>query len=117
MGSPCLFTRQRALKIGQFYWLRVKSSKVLVSRKTQSSVLKVKPQLLTYAVLLHFSCFWLLGCGNIALFRTVPWLAKIHVHPVGDYFPKKIVLLSNFFSPSNMFFIRLFLAYTWKKIV
>ena len=75
MGSPCLFTRQRALKIGQFYWLRVKSSKVLVSRKTQSSVLKVKPQLLTYAVLLHFSCFWLLGCGNIALFRTVPWLA------------------------------------------
>ena len=26
MGSPCLFTRQQALKIGYFYWLRVKSS-------------------------------------------------------------------------------------------
>ena len=26
MGSPCLFTRQRALKMGYFYWLRVKSS-------------------------------------------------------------------------------------------
>ena len=26
MGSLCLFTRQRALKIGYFYWLRVKSS-------------------------------------------------------------------------------------------
>ena len=26
MGSPCLFTRQRALKIGYFYWLRVKNS-------------------------------------------------------------------------------------------
>ena len=25
MGSPCLFTRQRALKMGYFYWLRVKS--------------------------------------------------------------------------------------------
>ena len=24
MGSPCLFTRQRALKMGYFYWLRVK---------------------------------------------------------------------------------------------
>ena len=25
MGSPCLFTRQQALKMGNFYWLRVKS--------------------------------------------------------------------------------------------
>ena len=26
MGSPCLFTRQRGVKMGYFYWLRVKSS-------------------------------------------------------------------------------------------
>ena len=26
MGSPCLFTRQRALKMGYFYWLQVKNS-------------------------------------------------------------------------------------------
>ena len=26
MGSPCLFTHQHALKMGYFYWLRVKSS-------------------------------------------------------------------------------------------
>ena len=26
MGSSCLFTRQRALKMGYFYWLRVKNS-------------------------------------------------------------------------------------------
>ena len=26
MGSPCLFTRQQTLKIGYFYWLRVKNS-------------------------------------------------------------------------------------------
>ena len=25
MGSPCLFTRQEALKMEYFYWLRVKS--------------------------------------------------------------------------------------------
>ena len=25
MGSPRLFTRQQALKVGYFYWLRVKS--------------------------------------------------------------------------------------------
>jgi len=26
MGSLCLFTRQRGVKIGYFYWLRVKNS-------------------------------------------------------------------------------------------
>ena len=26
MGSPCLFTRQQALKMGYFYWLGVESS-------------------------------------------------------------------------------------------
>ena len=26
MGSPCLFTRQQALKMGYFYWLRIKNS-------------------------------------------------------------------------------------------
>ena len=25
MGSPCLFKRQQALKMGYFYWLRVKN--------------------------------------------------------------------------------------------
>ena len=29
MGSPCLFTRQRSLKMGHFYWLRVKNSNYL----------------------------------------------------------------------------------------
>ena len=26
MGSPCLFTRRQALKMGYFYWLRVENS-------------------------------------------------------------------------------------------
>jgi len=29
MGSPCLFTRQQAFKMGYFYWLRVKISNYL----------------------------------------------------------------------------------------
>ena len=73
MGSPCLFTRQRALQMGYFYLLRVKNSKA--TRKTQSSILKVKLHLLTEAVLLHLSCFWMLGYGSMALFQTVPSLA------------------------------------------
>ena len=80
MGSPCLFTGQRALKIGYFYWLSVKNSKHLLTEsmatwKRQSFILKAKFHLLTKAALLLFSCFRLLGCWNIALFRTVPWLA------------------------------------------
>ena len=53
MGSPCFFTRQRALKMGYFRWLRVKNritfiqNEVLVTRKTQSFILKVKRHLLT----------------------------------------------------------------------
>ena len=29
MGSPCLFTRPQAFKMGYFYWLRVKNSNYL----------------------------------------------------------------------------------------
>ena len=31
MGSPCLFTRQQSLKLGYFYWLRVKHSNPLLT--------------------------------------------------------------------------------------
>ena len=31
MGSPCLFTRQQALKLGYSYWLRVKNSNPLLT--------------------------------------------------------------------------------------
>ena len=54
MGSPCLFTRQRALKMGYFYWLDVETSNNLHTElslgdfncKTQSFILKVKLRLL-----------------------------------------------------------------------
>ena len=31
MGSPCLFTRQQALKLGYFHWLGVKNSNPLLT--------------------------------------------------------------------------------------
>ena len=63
--------------------------------------------------MLHLIRFRLPGCGDIALFRTVPWLTQIH--QTRNYFPpKNHVLLSNVFSSSNMLFIRLFLANTWE---
>ena len=70
--------------------------------------------------MLHFTCFWLPGCGDFALFPTVPWLAwsprLSKKKPSTELFSKKNhVLLSKFFSFSNMFFIRLFLANARKK--
>ena len=35
MVSPCLFTRQQALKMGYFYWLRVKNSNHLHREDTK----------------------------------------------------------------------------------
>ena len=54
MGSPRLFTRQRALKMGYFYWLDVETSNHLHTElslgdfnwKTQSFILKAKLHLL-----------------------------------------------------------------------
>ena len=96
-------------------------NEVLVTWKTQTFVLKAKLYLLTSAVLLHLSCFWLIGSGNIAQFRKIPWLAwspRLRQNtPSWELFSKKNrIPLSNFFSSSDIFFIRLLLANTWKKI-
>ena len=64
--------------------------------------------------------FWLSGGGNIALFRTVPWLTLSprlgpKYNQYGTIFPKKSSSTTKLFSSSNMLFIRLFLANTEKK--
>ena len=82
---------------------------------------KIKLLLFKNVVFLDLSCYWLPGCGEIAFFLTVAWLAwspRLGPNtPTTELFSKKKnhVLLSNFFSSSNMSFIRLFLAITWKK--
>ena len=79
MGSPCLFTHQPALKMGYFYWLRVKSSNHLHTGLNLGYLKDKKFCLESNASFigisrLHLSHFSLPGCGNIALFWTVPWL-------------------------------------------
>jgi len=44
MGTPCLFTRQQALKLGYFYWLHVKNSNPLL---TESSLCYLKQTFFT----------------------------------------------------------------------
>ena len=81
MGSPCLFTRQRALKMGYFYWLLVKNSNYVHTElslgypKDKKCYLEIKALFIDISSIASFKLFWLLGGGNLALFRTVPWLA------------------------------------------
>ena len=126
MGSPCLFTRQQSLKLGYFYWLRVKHSNPLL---TELSLCYLKH---TKFYLEHNASF--IQISSLASFNSVliAWLwayctfsdsSKLAGSPRLDpntpntklFPPKNHVLLSNFFSSSIMFFIRLFVANTWEK--
>ena len=81
MGSPCLFTRQQALKLGYFHWLRVKNSNPLLTElsrcylKHTKFYLEHKASFIQISSITSFNSFLIACCGDIALFRTVPWLA------------------------------------------
>ena len=128
MGSPCLFTRQQTLKMGYFYWLRVKSSNHLHTElnldylKGTKFCLESKASFIDISSIASFKPFliaWLweyctFSDSSVVNLKSLPWPKYTQL---GTIFQKKNhVLLSNFFSSSNMFFIRLFLANTWKKI-
>ena len=67
--------------MGYFYWLRVKNLNHLYTElslgylKDTKFYLDSKASFIDISSILHLSCFWLLGWGNNALFRTVLWLA------------------------------------------
>ena len=127
MGSPCLLTRQQALKMGYFYWLRVQSSNHLHTElnlgylKGTKFCLESKASFIDISSIASFKPFlivWLRGyCtfsdSSVVNLKSSPWPKYTRL---GTIFQKKNhVLLSNFFSSSNMFFFRLFLANTWNK--
>jgi len=87
MGSPCLFTRQRGVKIGYFYWLRVKNSNLLhtefslgylIERRKDRFYLESKASFIDISSIASFKLF-LIACilvaGKSHFFRTVLWLA------------------------------------------
>ena len=124
MGSPCLFARQRALKTGYFYWLRIKSSNHLHTElslgypKDTKFYLESKASFIDISSIASFKLFLIAWLREYCTFRTVSWLARSpgqgqNTSSRGLFSKKKkYVLLSNFFSSSNVFFIRLFLANT-----
>ena len=140
MGSPCLFTRQQALKLGYFYWLHVKNSNPLLAElsrcylKHTKFYLEHKGSFIQRSSIASFNSFlivgilwvfdlirfWLWGyCtfshSSVVSLKSSLWPKYTKYETISPP-PKNNVLPSNFFSSSNMFFIRLFLANTWEKI-
>ena len=87
MGSPCLFTRQRALKMGYFYWLRVKNSNYLHTElslgypKDTKFYLEIKASFIDISSIASFKLFlivWLREYGtfldsSVVSLKSWPW--------------------------------------------
>jgi len=122
MGSPCLFTRQRNVKIGYFYWLRVNDSNPLHTElslgylKDAKFYLESKGSFIDVSSIASFELFliaWLreyrtFSDSSVVSLKSSPWPKYTQLGTI-------CVPLSNFFSSWNIFFIRLFLANTRKK--
>jgi len=119
--------RQRGVKIAYFYWLRVKNSNHLYIElsldylKDAKFYLESKASFIDISNIASFGLFfisWLreyrtFSDSSVVSLKSSPWPKYTQL---GTVFRKKNhVPLSNIFSSSNMFFIRLFLALKYLK--
>ena len=96
MGSPCLFIRQRALKMGYFYWLCVKNSNHFHTEDTKL-YLESKASSIDISSIASFKLFlvaWLreyctFSDSSVFSFNSWPWPKYIQQ---GTIFQKKYVL-------------------------
>ena len=101
MGSLCLFTHQRALKMGYFYWLHVKNSNHLLTQlslgylEDRKFYLECKASFIDIGSIASFKLFDCLVAGILHFFglfqSQLEVLALFKIHPVANYFPKKIM--------------------------
>ena len=101
MGSLCLFTRQRALKIEYFYWLRVKNlnhlhTELSLGYPKYTKFYPEKLYLLTQQLIASFKLFlvaWLweyctFSDSSVVSLKSWPWPKYIQQ---GTIFPPKIM--------------------------
>ena len=80
MGSPCLFTRQQALKMGYFYWLLDKSLNHLHTElnlgylKGTKLCIECKASFIDISSIASFKPFLIAWLRQYFTFWTVPWL-------------------------------------------
>ena len=127
LGWPCLFTRQQVLKMGYFYWLRVKTSNHLHTELSHgylkntkfyleskasfidiSSIASFKPFLITW---LREYCTFL--NSSVVNLKSSPWPKYGQREAICQI--KSCSTIKLFSSSNNYVFIRLFLANIWKQ--
>ena len=110
MGSSCLFTRQQALKMEHFYWLRVKSSNHLHTElnlgylKGIKFCLESKASFIDISSISSFKPFliaWLreycaFSDSSVVNLKSSPWPKYIQL---GTIFQKKIMFCYQTFFP------------------
>ena len=122
MGSPCLFTRQRALKMGYFTGcalkIRITFIQSLGYPKETKFYLEIKASFIDISSIASFKLFliaWLreyctFSDSSVVSLMSSPWPKYTQLGTTSH--KKNRVPLSNFFSSSNMSFVRLLLAIT-----
>ena len=96
MGSPCLFTHQRALKLEYFYWLRVKNSNHLHTElslgypKDTKFYLESKASFIDISSIASFKLFLIAWLQEYCTFSDSS-VVSLEFRPWGDSFPKNIM--------------------------
>ena len=113
MGSPCLFTCQQALKMGYFYWLRVKSANHLHTElnlgylKGTEFCLEIKASFIDMSSIASFKPFliaWLreyctFSDSSVVKLKSSPWPKYTQL---GTIFYKKIMFYYQTFFPPQI---------------
>jgi len=103
MGSPCLFTHQQALKMGYFYWLRIKNLNHLHTELSLGCLKDTKFYLESKASIIHISSIasfkpvliaWLweyctFSDSSVVSLKSLPWPKYTQY---GTIFPKKFMV-------------------------
>ena len=102
MGSPCLFTRQQALKLGYFYQLRVKNSNPLLTElslcylKHTKFYLEHKASFIQISSIASFNSFliaWLRGYCTFSDSSVVSLNPRLHPNtPNTELFPPQKIM-------------------------
>ena len=95
MWSPCLFTCQRALRMGYFYWLRVKNLNHLLTESSLGYLedtkfyLESKASFIDISSMASFKLFLIAWLRKYCTFSDTSVVSLAKIHPIGNYFPKK----------------------------
>ena len=113
MGSPCLFTRQRAFKMEYFYWLRVKNSNHLHKELSLGYLEDAKYYLESKASFIEVSSIFSFKLFLIAWFREYCTFSDSSVVSLKSSPWPKYTQLGTIFQKKIVFHFKLFFFFKY----